>query len=488
MQNGSLPNWNNTQTGGAGATNVEKYGTSWVRDLMRAKSYSWDEFFLASPASGSRFNGAVDANHGFSTNPTIGHASHGLGMNFDLGIGISFLTGIFLTSQAPIGPTINPNVPGAPGLGGWSNQYAVDLSEQLLNESTDAANQNLQRDAMRDFLALYSVMRNNGAEANGWDDLPISGTGRTPGQIAQVRAALFGDGTRDGALIRRALIGGVSTVTTAHDTNGQGQAELLRMRQVLNALGIVNQNFRAHHNHFHIDLKPPGLVEISGGGSNLLAASKSSTTTSPERASTTATPSQTKYDAAMSICSFVAPTGHPDFPIANQLYPAAAAESYFHTRGTSLLDPSGLLLEPLQTTLIDGPRHGEVVLTADDPRLRVYRPNAGYLGPDQMTFEVEVKGKKLKVIYSVVVNQLPSDQVYKDPELNKLCPDGFGIKELPNSGKGGKGSSLDILELPADGPITPEKLAEFHAASIHRFRKGSGRLGYKHASGGRRIR
>lgn len=385
-------------------------------------------------------------------------------MNFDLGIGISFLTGIFLTSQAPIGPTINPNVPGAPGLGGWSNQYAVDLSDQLVNSISNDLGRNLQRDAMRDFLALYSVMRNNGAEANGWDDLPISGTSRTPGQIAQVRAALFGDGTRDGALIRRALIGGVSTVTTAHDTNGQGQAELLRMRQVLNALGIVNQNFRAHHNHFHIDLKPPALVEITGSGSNLLAAGPTSSESRSGSTPATPTASQSKYDAVMSVCSFVAPFGHPDLSLANGVSGLAGAQTYFHARGVSLLDPSGVLQEPLQTTTLDGPRHGQLIQSSEYPGSYIYHPERGYLGPDQMTFEVEVKGKKLKVIYSVVVNQLPSDQVYKDPELNKLCPGGFGIKELPNSGKGGKGSSLDILELPADGPITPEKLAEFHAA------------------------
>jgi hypothetical protein len=130
----------------------------------------------------------------------------------------------------------------------------------------------------------------------------------------------------------------------------------------------------------------------------------------------------------------------------------------------SLLDPSGVLQDPLQTTMIDGPRHGQLIQSSEYPGSYVFHPEKGYLGPDQMTFEVDVKGKKLKVIYSVVVDQLPGDQVYKDPDLNKLCPDGFQIKELPKTGDKEKGSSLDILELPTDSYVPPEHLEELHAA------------------------
>lgn len=97
MRNGSLPGWKNTQDGVG--TAVEYYGTSWTRDLMRAKSFALADFRL--PGTASRFNGAVDANFGISL---TSHQTHGAGMNFDLGIRYSYLTGVFLTSAAVAGP------------------------------------------------------------------------------------------------------------------------------------------------------------------------------------------------------------------------------------------------------------------------------------------------------------------------------------------------------------------------------------------------
>jgi len=83
-----------------------------------------------------------------------------------------------------------------------------------------------------------------------------------------------------------------------------------------------------------------------------------------------------------------------------------------------------------------------------------------------MTFSVEAKGMVFMVIYSVHVGNTA-------PEYGP-CPD-YGVKELPNSTKGGKGSSLNILELPTDGSVDAEALAELH--SMFSFSSEFGFLG-----------
>ena len=120
-----------------------------------------------------------------------------------------------------------------------------------------------------------------------------------------------------------------------------------------------------------------------------------------------------------------------------------------------------------EVTQLNGPKHGDLIAHPRDSRGYIYQPKDGYLGPDQMIFLVEAKGKKFKVIYSV-------DVADRAPEYGK-CPDSFNIKELPNPSTRDQGSCLDILELPTDGPVSPEKLAEFHAALSFSF--GFGFLG-----------
>ena len=75
----SIPGWDNRQNGTGNSGAVERYGASWMRDLMVAKQY-------ASPGlvqSASWFNGTVDANFVFTPKT---HATHDLGMALDLGV------------------------------------------------------------------------------------------------------------------------------------------------------------------------------------------------------------------------------------------------------------------------------------------------------------------------------------------------------------------------------------------------------------------
>ncbi|MDX8385375.1 MAG: hypothetical protein R8M11_02535, partial [Gallionella sp.] len=232
---------------------------------MRAEQYASDLYNLENPiAAGSLFNGTVDANYGISLKA---HKTHGDGMNFDLGIARSFLTGVFLTSQAVAGNSIDTSALTAPAAGGWSNQYAYEVSNQLAYGTNTLGDLNYQRDAMRDFLSVYSVTRNNGAaEANGWDDLIAQvATGSTQAQKERIRTALFGDGTAAGSIVSGALVGGDKNKVIKGAKNnynleeGSKQAELLRMGEVLNALGISGlpqanaiHNVKDHFNHFHV--------------------------------------------------------------------------------------------------------------------------------------------------------------------------------------------------------------------------------------------
>lgn len=137
-----------------------------------------------------------------------------------------------------------------------------------------------------------------------------------------------------------------------------------------------------------------------------------------------------KYDTVMSVCSFVVPKNHSDFPIANELYPHAAATAYFHKRGI-VLESS----EPSRIKLLEGPRHAVLVPSTQFPdSVFIFQPQVDYLGADNMIFEVEVKKKKFKVIYSVWVDLISPDNAYKQPKeyLDKTCPNGFSIKELQN--------------------------------------------------------
>ena len=197
---------------------------------------------------------------------------------------------------------------------------------------------------------------------------------------------------------------------------------------------------------------------------NLTAVGTTMTDASPSISTVPATP-QAQYDAVFSICQAVVPASHADFLTANVLTPTAAWPVYFQSHGLTIEQSA-----PLTINLVEGPRYGQLQSEGYADGVYAYRPNEGYLGSDQMTFVVEAQGKKFKVIESVYVSRGAPE--YGPPE----CPDGFSINELPNSGKAsGKGSALDILELPTEGPLDAEALAKLHSAIS--FSIGVGGLG-----------
>ncbi|MFN7858070.1 MAG: hypothetical protein ACK5OA_16140 [Acidovorax sp.] len=270
-----LANWNNRQTANTGGA-VEKYGTSWMYDLMQASNLG-----PAALSSGriKWFNGAVDANHGYTP---YGHGSHDVGMALDLGVSnyisktrpgatADSETGNQFNNQEPVGIALLPNAQRT-----WSIQNAIaqatatGLPENAAYLSSGVnLGSNLQQSALKDFLSMYTVVRNDAAQgvavAGSRGSLAITNsTVMRNGQVVDVsesiRTALFGGGTSANSLINRVLIGGTGT-----------QNSLENIRNALSNLGINNAASRDHQNHFHIYLRPPSALEIEPNATNLEA-------------------------------------------------------------------------------------------------------------------------------------------------------------------------------------------------------------------------
>ena len=264
-----------------------------------------------------------------------------------------------------------------------------------------------------------------------------------------IRNALFGDGTATGSIISSVYVGGnpdkLIQNPSVYDVSPTAkQNSLERMRDVLTALGITHSNENGHFNHFHLNIDPPQRVDLN----NLLAAGTVLAAADTERVAILPTETSEKYDAAFSVCGPAVPVDHRDFTITNLIYPLA------------VIPDTG---EPTQVTLLEGPHHGSLTPDADFPNsVFVYHPNDNYLGPDHMTFVVDVMGKKFKVIMTVWVANTP-------PEYGGCPPD----YDLPPADTGDvKGSALDIIELPVDSALDADALAKLHA--FVNFAEGAG--------------
>ncbi|MEF8731696.1 MAG: Ig-like domain-containing protein [Candidatus Accumulibacter meliphilus] len=304
QSNYSLPMWQNGDRGG------ETFGVSWMRDLMRAQEYADPQYLSGLPTTGSRFTAAIDGN---GSNPGS-HSAHWLGMSFDLSIK-PYLDPYFMGSEAPEFPTtlsidnLPSPLPTKDNDWAWSNENALALAEQLSNLEQPGQGRNFMADALRNFLALYSVTRRDDASAgSGWNSLRmINGD--------KARNAIFGDGSRGESSIGRVIIGG----------SRPGEAKLKRMKEIIDLLGLTSwQSFQVspHHHHFHVDLHVPTFSKI-GSNSLLLSSSEKSNSPAKDRAmlpmdsppaldvqrpptlATQTTLIAKSYDGLVGICLFV---------------------------------------------------------------------------------------------------------------------------------------------------------------------------------------
>jgi hypothetical protein len=259
-----------------------------MRDLMVAStnapfgllgSSAVNQYGLTDPRNSFWFNGATDANLGFTpqfASGATGHYTHDLGMAFDLGVS-QYIAPKGAQKQKEtltIGSTspvlmqnlhyvrFNPNDPldltsqydHIPNQYDYEHNlwnvdnavYLTGLLPAIIGTPTTPGND--QVSALRDALALYAAVR-----GETWSGANIV-SDRNAAEEAKIRAALFGDGTQTGALISQILIG----ATTANDYPN--------IHEVLTRLGIASGLDTP--SHFHVYLNPPKPVTI--GAHNLL--------------------------------------------------------------------------------------------------------------------------------------------------------------------------------------------------------------------------
>ena len=285
-----------------------------------------------------------------------------------------------------------------------------------------------------------------------------------------------------GSIVSGVIVGGdkdkfIASPGSYGLTGSPKQAELLRMGEVLNALGVPRSNSQApsadttysrdaHFNHFHVNVKPPALVDIETTANlfatqdeaapMVLAAGPKSTATdaSVTASSDSASSSEPQYDKVYSACSYKHSADQSSYNIAtdNWLSPLQAISLYFESQDIflNLITGKGEP-ESIQTKVLKSPEHGKLV--PDVGASYMYYANQGYLGSDQIVFEVEILGKKFKIIQTVVIDNsgnLDHPTKAAIETLHKICPEY-------------NRSSLDIIELPTGGSASDEELAMLHS-------------------------
>ncbi|MEQ1526082.1 MAG: matrixin family metalloprotease [Gallionella sp.] len=452
--NAHLSKWTNSQIGTTN-TKVENFGTSWMWDLMAAVSQA------PTGLLGNRtlqFNGATDANYGFTPQWNGAgiqgqHATHDLGMAFDLGIGDN-VSKIKLGSawNANDGNQYNHNEPLtvselAANQIGWSINQAISQSvnnSQLPQTSQYVQNgvqysYNRQQFALGNFLALYSVTRDNvvlpgevaGPPSPLGSRLGLTFTNGTAAQKELIRNALFGDGTNTNGLISKVLVGGTTST----------QNPLLNFNRVLKNLAIDTAQSSGHQNHFHIYLNPPAVQGIVKSA-NLLG----SDVMDGGVESVAVTPTQTTYSALSGaeetvMLAFTVPAVPPQAPTVmiaqavgqnanptqniktitfcldkQSLVPDSAPNAFSPVNFEFLRQIgkpyTGTVAEAQQynVTLLEVPKHG-VVNSIDDFTGWIYMPEKGYEGADRAIYLVESQGKQYKVVINFwVVEVLDEDR------------------------------------------------------------------------------
>ncbi len=425
--NPQLRGWSNAQTGGANESNVERFGTSWLRDLMAAKNY-------APPGlrqNGSLFNGAADANHGYTP---FGHGTHDLGMAFDLGVRY-YISPTYPNPNWTQGSALPRTLPGnqndATALTAaqtiarlttgraWSNANAATMSNNaLLPTARNTAGINNQQAALRDFLSLYAVTRDDTADSR--LQLPVQG-GSTPAQTDLIRTALFGEGTNATSLIEQVLIGGTGNAANPY----------VNINNVLYNLGITSGTSGGHETHFHVYLRPP-VRQVIIAPQNLLAdvstfdkehAMMLDMDVNPAPATQIVAASQVvdgnvvpvaaalskELKACQDVESAISGPGVNNLLVVQQ---TAGALGYKFNKENGRYDQSAKEFHRIAdlVRVVSRPLHGSVVRMDGDFPVWQYIPEVGYVGKDRVSFFVEANGKRVLMTYNLWVTPVINER------------------------------------------------------------------------------
>ncbi|MDD4962774.1 MAG: hypothetical protein PHI11_02520 [Gallionella sp.] len=214
----------------------------------------------------------------------------------------------------------------------------------------------------------------------------------------------------------------------------------------LGLMGVVSggdaQCYDARPDSVVLNIKPPQQVDIKTS-INLMSAQEvlppimlaAATTTDATSVPATAATQKVKYDAVYSMCGPMHSADQVPYNIErdNGVSPMTPIYSLMFGRGMTVEQISAT---PVNIKVLKAPTHGELV--PSDATSFTYHANSGYLGSDQMVFEVETMGKKFKVVQTVVVHNsgnldYPTSAAIK--EFNRVCPSD-------------KRSSLDMIGKP----------------------------------------
>ncbi|MHB8166398.1 MAG: Ig-like domain-containing protein, partial [Sulfuricella sp.] len=417
-----------------GAGTIEAYASSWIYDWLQAWRQT-QEGFSGLPAqdqanvlmtSAIKINGLTSP-PGYSSTHQHEAGGHSTLMALDLGFRYNFINNAntqTTTRNNQTGPLVS-------GEAGWSVQNAINWSARLTDQQNPG-----ERNALRNFLSLYSLTVNDGSPANlngGWEDIRVQN-----GNI--VKQAIFGNGTQAQPVIQNVWLG----------TNGYNTYP--RMHNILAGLGVTAATSPpTHWNHFHIDFRTPGREPIKLQ-QNLLASDgpmelsqdnfieQARVVLSQELGIKTGelamfsleppnAPPQIVFVAqadahlaqkkrAIGICmttEYIAPNGR----LAEgqgAIGPNYQAMDYF-----ALYEKREIALPPYSAIqLVRGPKHGTVTPywnPGDGIDSWRYVPAGGYTGGDSVEFLVDVQGMPVRVVYFFKVTKLNID----DGSAEGLC-------------------------------------------------------------------
>ena len=372
---------------------------------MRARNFADQRFLSELPSADSWFNGAVDANLGYTVN---GHHTHDLGMVMDLGIN-PYVNMAYQNSTSEL--SISQQIQQVAQLFpiAWSNDKALALSETLIQlpDGTITGRDN-QRAAIRDFLSLYSVTQKVNGSRDNVRNLISNGT--TLGRKEDIVNALFGDGSANNGLISNIHIGQPGFNTYPN------------MRNILEKLGIKATAVEPHRHHFHIYLRPPTVVNIAPAGANLLAEYQDSTSTfnaSTESANLIASAARQKYDLTISTCSIL--EMDPSVPFPGLIVPAAQLANYYALRSKQPPMPMG----DAKVNVLQEFRHGTLVQVQSSevqgPSFIYKQNDPTYFGKDQAVFEIEYQGKRIRLFQNVRLGAGLGTDTFDESRLSREC-------------------------------------------------------------------
>ena len=428
---------NGVFTDGTDST-FEVYGTSWLVDLLKA----WEQNRVAQglTAGTLRLNGINDPAQRF---PTHARGGHSVGMGLDLGFK-QYISPQYQYNSEDYDPPKDSEYGGT----GWSVANAQTFSNLL-----GSGAQNNQAGALRNFLSLYALTINDGITNNGtWEDLQVVNG-------AAVRKALFGSGAQNNTqLIQNVWLG-----NTGSNKQGAKYSEYKGMHAVMNRLGINNANgvYHAatppHEHHFHLDIRPPERVPVSGiRTSNLVADALAVSSELAQQINVNAKQASeldalnqwaqpTLSDETGDTYMFALPTFEAPHPYDQTVLVAKAAASsgvpvygacfplrkhyayekeYPTNEGHTALSPTGVVIymgafkdmakterreleRNANERVIVQPKYGQIVFVTDpnypSRQYAQYVPNKGYEGRDRLAMEVEMGGKTFRVDYFIQV-------------------------------------------------------------------------------------